>query len=84
MKMGNEKSLVLKIGENIYGQLEALAQKQGSKLDDVVEKAIKAYLERTREYSNDPFFQIGKGGESGLKDLAKAHDKYLYGHKESE
>ncbi len=76
--MENEKSLVLKIGENIYGQLEALAQSQGSKLEDEVKKAIKVYIERAREYSNDPFFQIGTGGKSGLKDLAKAHDKYLY------
>jgi hypothetical protein len=37
-----------------------------------------------REYSNDPFFRIGKAGKSRLVDLAKAHDEYLYGRKESE
>jgi len=54
-------------------------------LEDEVEKAIKVYIERAREYSNDPFFQIGTGGgKSGLKDLAKAHDKYLYANNERE
>jgi hypothetical protein len=44
-----------------------------------VAEAIKSYLERMSAYSDDPFFQIGKAGKSGLKDLAKAHDEYLYG-----
>jgi len=82
--MGKEKSLIIEIKENTYGQLEAIAKKQGSKLEDEVAEAIKSYLERMSAYSNDPFFQIGKAGKSGLKDLAKAHDKYLYGLKESE
>ena len=82
--MGKEKSITIGIKEDIYGQLEAVAQKQGSKLEDEVTEAIKAYIERMSAYSNDPFFQIGKAGKSGLKDLAKAHDKYLYGRKESE
>lgn len=82
--MGKEKSLIIGIEENIYGQLEAIAQRQGSKLEDKVTEAIKSYIERTRAYSNDSFFQIGEGGKSGLKDLAKAHDKYLYVHNERE
>jgi len=81
--MGKEKSLIIEVKENVYGQLEAIAKKQGSKLEDAVTEAIKSYLERMNAYSNDPFFQIGKAGKSGLKDLAKAHDKYLYGSKET-
>jgi hypothetical protein len=81
--MGKEKSLIIEVKENVYGQLEAIAKKQGSKLEDAVTEAIKSYLERMSAYSNDPFFQIGKAGKSGLKDLAKAHDKYLYGSKET-
>ena len=79
VRMGKEKSTVIEIRDDIYGQLEAIAQKQGSKLEDEVAKAIKSYLERMSAYSDDPFFQIGKAGKSGLKDLAKAHDEYLYG-----
>lgn len=75
--MGKEKRLIIEVKENVYGQLEAIAKKQGSKLEDAVTEAIKSYLERKSAYSNDPFFQIGKAGKSGLKDLAKAHDKYL-------
>jgi hypothetical protein len=73
--MEKERSITIGIKEDIYGQLEAVAQKQGSKLEDEITEAIKAYIERMSAYSNDPFFQIGKVGNSGLKDLAKAHDK---------
>ena len=79
VRMGKEKSTVIEIKDDIYGQLEVIAQKQGSKLEDEVAEAIKSYLERMSAYSDDPFFQIGKAGKSGLKDLAKAHDEYLYG-----
>ena len=82
--MGKEKSITIGIKEDIYGQLGAIAQKQGSKLEDEITEAIKSYIERMSACSDDPFFRIGKAGKSGLKDLAKAHDKYLYGHKESE
>ena len=82
--MGKEKSITIGIKEEIYGQLEAIAQKQGSKLEEEVTEAIKSYIERMNTYSNDPFFQIGKAGKSGLKNLAKSHDKYLYGREEGE
>lgn len=77
--MGKGKSITIEVKEEIYGQLEAVAQKQGSKLEDEVTEAIKSYIEQMSAYSGDPFFRIGKAGKSGLKDLAKAHDKYLYG-----
>lgn len=80
--MGKEKSITIGIKEDIYGQLEAIAQKHGSKLEDEITQAIKSYIEGMNAYSDDPFFQIGKAGESGLKDLAKTHDKYLYGKEE--
>ena len=48
-------------------------------MEDEVTEAIKSYIERMSAYSHDPFFRIGKAGKSGLKDLAKAHDEYLYG-----
>lgn len=59
--------------------MEAIAQKQGSKLEGEVAETMKSYIVREGAYSDDPFFQIGKAGESGLKDLAKVHDEYLYG-----
>ena len=63
--MGEEKSITIGIKAKLYGQLEA----------------IKSYIGRLSTYSDDPFFRIGKAGKSGLKDLAKAHDEYLYGRK---
>jgi hypothetical protein len=77
--MGKEKRITIEIKGDIYGLLEAIAQKQGSKLEDEITEAIKSYIERMSAYSDDPFFRIGKAGKSGLKDLAKAHDEYLYG-----
>ena len=77
--MAKEKSMTIEIKANIYGQLEAIAQEQGSKLEDEIMAAIKSYIAQMSAYSDDPFFQIGKAGTSGLKDLAKAHDEYLYG-----
>ena len=79
VRMGKEKSITIGIKANLYGQLEAIAEKQGSKLEEEITEAIKLYVERVSTYSDDPFFQIGKAGKSGLKYLAKAHDEYLYG-----
>ena len=84
VKVGTEKSRIIEIGGDICGQLEAIGQKQGYTLEDEVAEAIKSYIEQTSAYSNDPFFQIGKAGKSGLKDLAKAHDEYLYRREERE
>ncbi|MEA1998440.1 MAG: hypothetical protein U9N61_03830 [Euryarchaeota archaeon] len=84
VKMGTEKSRIIEIGGDICGQLEAIGQKQGYALEDEVAEAIKLYVEQMNAYSNDSFFQIGKAGKSGLKDLAKAHDTYLYRRAESE
>ena len=82
--MGKGNSLVIKVEENLHELLKVISQKQGSKLEDEVTKAIKSYIELTRAYSNDSFFQIGKAGKSGLKDMTKARDKYLYGREERE
>lgn len=84
VKIGAEKSRIIELGGEICGQLEAIGQKQGYTLEDEVAEAIKLYIEQMSAYSNDSFFQIGKAGKSGLKDLAKAHDEYLYCRKESE
>ena len=77
VRRGKERGISIEIEAGIYGQLEAIAQKQGSKLEGEVAEAMKSYIERKGAYSDDPFFQMGKAGESGLKDLAKAHDEYL-------
>ena len=78
--MGREKSLTVEIDEATYGQLETIAQQNKTKLEDEVIEAVKTYIEHRIVYDSDPFFQIGKGGRSGLGDLSEAHDKYLYGY----
>lgn len=76
--MGKDKSITIEIGESTYDQLEAIAEERGSKLRDEVLEAINTYIEWMSAFSDDPFFKIGKAGRSGLGDLAKSHDKYLY------
>lgn len=77
------KSLTIEIDASSYEQLRVIAQERNSKLEDEIAEAVKAYIEWRRVYGEDPFFQIGKAGRSGLGDLAEAHDRYLYGHGES-
>jgi len=73
------KSVTVEIDEATYRELEQVAQERGAKLEEALAEAIEAYLEQRKACVNDPFFQIGKAGCSGLGDLAEAHDKYLYG-----
>lgn len=76
------KSVTVEIDEFVYQELERLVRERGTPLEAAVAEAIEAYLKQEKAYLNDPFFQIGKAGRSGLGDLAEAHDKYLYGTKE--
>jgi len=73
------KSVTVEIDEATYQELERLAQEWGARLEEALADAIAAYLAQRKAYMNDPFFQIGKAGHSGLGNLAKAHDRYLYG-----
>jgi hypothetical protein len=84
VRRGEEKGISIEITEGVYGQLEAIAEKQGYKLEDEMVEAMKSYIGRKGAYSDDPFLLIGKAGKSGLKDLAKVHDAYLYSRKERE
>ena len=77
------KSVTVEIDEAIYQGLERLVQERGARLEEALAEAIKTYLEQRKAYVNDPFFQIGKAGCSGLEDLAEAHDQYLYGTKDN-
>jgi hypothetical protein len=73
------KSMTVEIDEASYQEIKRLAQERGLKMEETMAELLKAYLEQRKAYVNDPFFQIGKAGCSGLGDLAEAHDKYLYG-----
>jgi len=76
------KSVTVEIDELVYQELERLVQERGTRLEAALAEAIEAYLTQRKAYINDPFFQIGKAGRSGLGDLAAAHDQYLYGTKD--
>ena len=73
------ESVTVKIDKATYQEFELLARSRGIELEETLTEAIQAYLDQKKTYMTDPFFQIGKAGRSGLGDLAKAHDKYLYG-----
>ena len=73
------KNLAVEIDETTYRHLEALAEERNCKVKDEVAEAIRTHIAQRMSYLNDPFFRIGKAGRSGLGDLSKSHDKYLYG-----
>lgn len=77
--MKKEKSLTIELDEVTYEELETLAREKETKLEDEIGEALRTYIEWRKEYRNDPFFKLQNAGKSGLKDLAKEHDKYLYG-----
>jgi len=78
-----KKSVIIEFDETAYQELKQLAQERGTELEEALTEAVKAYWAQRNAYVNDPFFQIGKVGSSGLGDLAEAHDEYLYGTEEN-
>jgi len=74
-----ERTITVEMDEMVYRKLEWLTERDGGEPQDALVEAVEAYLARREAYVKDPFFQIGKGGRSGLGDLAEAHDRYLYG-----
>ncbi|MCL0066208.1 hypothetical protein M1N79_04960 [Dehalococcoidia bacterium] len=77
------KSFIVEIDEAAHKELEVIGQERNSKLENEIAEAVKAHIEWRKAYANDPFFQIGKAGRSGLGDLAEAHDRYLYNYEGS-
>jgi hypothetical protein len=73
------KSITVTVDEATFHELERLAHERGARLEEALAEALEAYLEQRKTYASDSFFQIGRAGHSGLRDLAKAHDRYLYG-----
>jgi hypothetical protein len=78
------RSLTLEIEESTYRELERLVGESGAKIEDALAEAIEAYLAQRREYQTDSFFLLGKGGSSGLGNLAETHNEYLYGANKGE
>jgi hypothetical protein len=65
--------------------LKQLALEKDLSLSGLFRKMIAEHLERERvlsgkDWKNDPFFRIGdKPGRSGLRQVSREHDHYLYG-----
>ena len=73
------QALTLTLDEATYRYLNTLAEQTHTDVETEILEAIRMYLQRKRDYRQDPFFQIGPDGHSGLGDLSENHDKYLYG-----
>lgn len=71
--------VTIAIDERIYSQLSEIVEPQNQPLEEEILKALKEYIEKRREYLNDPFFKIGASGNSDITDGSVNHDKYLYG-----
>jgi len=81
-----------KISTNIRLELETIRELKrvavdgGRSLSKVFEEMAGDFLDRTRalsgkDWRNDSFFRIGsRRTRSGLHDVSRNHDKYLYGN----
>lgn len=68
--------------EQEYQYLKQRAVKEGS-IAKVVRSLIDEKLKAPVDYKNDPFYKwLTTPIETGIPDLAKEHDKYLYGKRD--
>ena len=68
----------LEIPKEINNKLDILVEKESRRAEDLLLEAIKGSIERKLERLNDSFFETTNTKESGLTDVGRNHDKYLY------
>lgn len=68
----------LEIPKEVNEKLEILIEKENRRAKDLLLDAIKGAIERKFERLNDPFFETTNNKGSGLNDVGRNHDKYLY------
>ncbi len=84
-RMVSEKRTQVYFPENLYRKVQQRAKQDSKSSAEVIREAVVEYLEKKKEreidWENDPIFKLAGIGQSGLGDLAKNHDAYLYGLK---
>jgi len=68
----------LEIPKEVNKRLEILVERENCRAEDLLLEAIKESIERKFERLNDPFFEVTNTKGSGLTDIGRNHDKYLY------
>ncbi len=64
--------------DSSYLKFRNVVEQRGLGIKEGVLKAINEFIATESEYERDAFFAIGSESESGLKDISKKHDAYLY------
>ena len=69
--------------EEILRELKRKASEEKTTIADIVRKAVSALLkkEKTKNWTEDPLWNMVGASKSKDKDLSVHHDKYLYGKK---
>ncbi|MDI6735544.1 MAG: hypothetical protein QME42_05035 [bacterium] len=68
----------LEIPKEVNRKIDILLEKENRRAEDLLLEVIKGSIERKFERFNDSFFEVINTKGSGLTDVGRNHDKYLY------
>ncbi len=84
-RLVSEKRTQVYFPAELYRKIERKAKEESKSSAQFIREAVVEYLSKKEEkkidWENDPIFKLAGIGQSGLGDLAKNHDAYLYGLK---
>jgi predicted DNA-binding protein len=84
-RMVSEKRTQVYFPEDLYRKVARKAKEESKSSAQLIREAVTEYLVKKEiqdiDWESDPIFRLAGIGRSGLGDLAKNHDVYLYGAK---
>lgn len=73
----------IRLPAEMMRSLKLAALEEGKSVSQMIRESIQDRLGRTqvsdRDFSEDPFFEIGPVGKSGRRDASERHDDVIYG-----
>ncbi|ODS39098.1 MAG: hypothetical protein A7316_11220 [Candidatus Altiarchaeales archaeon WOR_SM1_86-2] len=76
--MRKMKSISINISDSMYKKFRDVLKQKDIGIEKGILEAINEFISKESEYKSDPFFKMGSSGESGVRDISKKHDLYLY------
>jgi len=80
ISMKRSKNILVRMDEETYEELKLRARGAGKSMAGLVREATATYLHGGILRSSDSLFSLEGQVNSGRKDGARRHDKYIYGH----
>jgi len=75
-----EKRTQIYFPRELYRKIEGIARARSKSVASIIREAVEKYLNTEEpDWENDPIFNLVGIADTGKKNLAKDHDKYLYG-----